>query len=272
MRFPNTLAAVFLAVFLVACSGKGIDRKLETGKGADVYGASIAEASKDMTQEEAEAFNWAVSDLSLETLNQRYPNGTARSVIKGESGLVRERASKRIAELEAVKPKYDAILDQIAKLTADDTRLEMERNLHGLQPTVHAAIRNDSRLPVSQLQWRASLYLDDQETPVASSTIMDLYNNSSQGSSLFGEQGKIDAGGLPAGGAAKRAFRIGFVTGDANWTTLEIQNAKVRRVVLEPLPESVKDYGGRFYLEGAPYKELEQWKNALATAEKLSKY
>ena len=272
MRFPNTLAAALLAAFLAACIGKGIDRTLETGKGADVYRASLAEASKDMTQEEAEAFNWAVSDLSIETLNQRYPNGTARSAIRGESGLVRDSAPKRIAELEAVRPKYDAILDQIAKLTADDTSFVMERNFHGLQPTVHASIHNNSQLPVSQLQWRASLYLDDQKTPVASSTIMDLYNNSNRGSSFFGEQGKIEAGGLPAGGAAKRAFRIGFVTGDADWTTLEIQNAKVRRIVLEPVPESVQDYGGRSYLEGAPYKALEQWKNALATADKMSKY
>jgi hypothetical protein len=196
----------------------------------------------------------AVSDLSIDTVNERYPNGTPRSVIRGESRLVRDRAPKRIAELEAIKPKYDAILAEITKLGAGDTSFVMERDFHGLQPTVYALIRNGSRLPVSQLQWRASLY----------------YNNSIQG--VFGDQQKVDAGGLPAGVAAKRSFRIGFVTGDENWTTLEVQNAKVRRVVLEPIPESVKDYGDRYYLEGAPYKELEQWKQSLSTAQKLSKY
>lgn len=272
MRFSNTFAVAFVALILAGCSGKGIDRKLETGQGGDAYNASIAQAAKDMTQDDVQAFDWAVSDLSLETLNQRYPNGTPRGVIQGESRLVREQASKRIAELESTKPKYDAILGEIVKLTASDIELQIERDFHGLQPTVHARVSNNGGLAVSQLQWRASLYLDDQKTPVATADVYDFYNNSSRGSSLFGDQKKVEAGGLPAGGAAKRSFRIGFVSGDPNWTTLEVQNAKVRRVVLEPLPESVKDFGDRFYLAGAPYKDLERVKRTLAKAEQLARY
>lgn len=219
-----------------------------------------------------QGFDWAVSDLSIETLHQKYPNGTPRSVIRGESRLVRESAPKRIAALEPVKAKFDTLVGDLGKVKAGETELRMERDFHGLQPTVLARVSNGSRLAISQLQWRASLYLDDQQAPVATAELIDVYNNSSQGSSMFGEEKKVEAGGLPAGGEAKRSFRVGFVTGDPSWTTLEVQNAKARRVVLEPILASVKDYGGRNYLAGAPYKELEQWKRALAQAETLSKY
>lgn len=272
MRVLKPFAVASVALILAACSGKGIDRKLETGQGADAYTASLKLAGKDMSPEEIQDFDWAVSDLSIETLNQKYPNGTPRSVIRGESRLVRESAPKRIAELEPVKARFDTILEDLGKVKAGQTELRMERNFHGLQPTVLASISNGSRLAISQLQWRASLYLDDRKEPVATAELMDVYNNSSQGSSLFGEEKKVEAGGLPAGGEAKRSFTVGFVSGDPAWTTLEVQNAKLWRVVLEPIPESVKDYGGRHYLAGAPYKELGQWKRALAQAEKLSKY
>jgi hypothetical protein len=272
MRLPNIFAIASVAFLLGACGGKGIDRKLDTGHGPDAYKTSLGEAVKDMTQEDGEAFDWAVSDLSIEALNQRYPNATPRSIIQGESKLMRDRAPQQITQLESVKPKYDAILAEMTKLTTSNAVLTMERNFHGLQPTVVAQIQNNSRLPVSQLKWRASLYLDDQKTPVATSDILDVYNNSFKGNSMFGSPQQVDAGGLPAGATAKRSFTIGFVSGDPNWTTLEVQNAKARRVLLEPIVESVKDFGNRAYLGGAPYNDLKEWKRSLATAEKLAKY
>ncbi|MDB5962743.1 MAG: hypothetical protein JWP59_4037 [Massilia sp.] len=272
MKILDTLTVISLSLLLAACGGKGLDLPLQTGQGSETYNVSLAKAAKDMTEENAQDFTWAVSDLSIDMLNQKYPNATPRSIIRGEAKSVRDRAPKRIAELEAIKPKYDAMLADIAKLTMGDIEFAMERDFHGLQPTVRANVANNSRLPVSQLQWRASLFLDDAKAPVATANLTDSYNNDFRGSGFLGGQAKIEAGGLPPGGAAKRSFHIGFVTADANWTTLEIQHAKVRRVVLEPVPESVKDYGGHFYLDGAPYAALEQVKNALAKAEKLSTY
>jgi len=272
LRVVEPFAVASLALVLAACSGKGIDRKLETAQGIGVYKTSLEQAAKDMTQEEMQDYSWAVSDLTIELLNKKYPNGTPRSIMQGESRLIRESAPKRIAELEPVKAKYDGILEEISRLKALEAELVMERDFHGLQPTVVATISNASKLPVSQLEWRASLYLDEQKAPAATAKLIDLYNNSGQGSGMFGGQKRVEAGGLPAGGEAKRSFRVGFVTGDPAWTTLEVQNARVRRVVLEPIPDSVKDYGGRAYLAGAPYKELEQWKRSLAQADKLSTY
>jgi len=272
MQFLNTITAISFAFVLAACGGKGVDQPLQTGQGSEPYNASLAKAAKDMTAANTQDFNWAVSDLTINMIDSRYPNGTPRKIIRGEAALIREGAPKLIAELEASKPKFDALLADIARMKVDDAELVMERDFHGLQPTVHATVANGSRLPVSQLQWRASLFLDGATTPVATAMLTDLYNNDFQGGGILGGQAKIEAGGLPAGAAAKRSFRIGFVTGDANWTTLEIQNAKVRKVVLEVVPASVKDYGGRFYLEGAPYASLEQAKTALAKAQALSTY
>jgi hypothetical protein len=52
MRFFKPLAVASFALLLAACSGKGLDRKLETEKGPDAYKASLAEAGKDMTEDD----------------------------------------------------------------------------------------------------------------------------------------------------------------------------------------------------------------------------
>ena len=258
MNIKKVLALTCVSFFLFACSTKGIDKELETTKGPEAYFASLQEATKDMPQEETDAFNWAVSDITtLEALNQRYPNQSPRHIIRTESKQIREKAPARIAELEALKPKYDAILTDLKKIEASNVSFHLAKSFHGLQPKVEALIANRSSLPVSSLRWYAELYLDDGQSPVATYRVSDDYSRSS---------------GLPPGAEAKRLFTIGFVTGDANWITLEVRNAKKHRVTLTPILETVADYGNRAYLQGAPYQSLENWKNALATAEKYSKY
>ena len=61
-------------------------------------------------------------------------------------------------------------------------------------------------------------------------------------------------------------YTIGFVTGDAGWTTLEIVNAKNRVVKMSVIPDSIRDFGDRAFIREYPGTRLKQLENGLALA------
>lgn len=58
----------------------------------------------------------------------------------------------------------------------------------------------------------------------------------------------LSMGGFEPGRQVTVEFTVGFVTGDEAWTTLDVRNARHRRVVLEAIPESGMDYGNKPYI------------------------
>lgn len=264
------IGACLTFVALSGC-GKGIDKSLVTDKGAEAYRASLNEAWTNMTGEEQEAFNWAVSDLNIELLNQRYPNATPKEVIRGEVKKVLKGFPDQIAELEKLRPQYDTVLAEIGKISASDVRFSLGRDFFGVQPIVRAKVSNQSGLAISTMQWSAELYIDGKSEPVAQARLLDSYETASVGESGFGARRNIQPGGLAPGGTAMRQFNIGFVSGDRNWSTIEIQNAREHIVKLHVIPESIKDYGNREYLHGAPYQQIESLKGAIQAAERFEK-
>lgn len=252
MKLKFCITAMALMI-LCGCSSKGLDKDLKTGEGKEAFGASLNEALKDMSQEEKEAFAWAVSDLNLDSLHQKYPNASPREIIRGEVKMVQEAAPKKLKELEEEKLKYDPILADLKNIKAQSIEFSLPKDFHGLQPTINATITNNSKFAVSFLQWFAELYVDGKAAPVATAELSDAYNNSN---------------GLNPGASVKRSFTVGFVVGDSRWTTLEIQNAKNRVVKLTIIPESVRDFSDKYYLGGAPYEEIERLNLALKLAKK----
>lgn len=245
------LFPILLAAQLAGCS-KGLDKPLVTDKGDVAYIASRDAAAKDMDERAMQAFSWAVSDLTLEALNARYPNQPMRKVIRGEVKAVQEAAAARIPELEAAQKTWNAGAEQINKVIAEDVSFALENDFHGLQPRIRAAVRNGSPHSYSALRWRASLYVDDGAEPVAVADLFDTYKSD---------------GGLPAGEARQREFTVGFVSGDAAWTTLQIQQAKKRVVRLVVLPEKATDYAEKPLIGESPEQALQRVKAALKKAQ-----
>ncbi|CAM5543975.1 hypothetical protein [Eoetvoesiella caeni] len=60
-----------LAVFLAGCGGKGVDKKIATDSEA-AYRKTLDEAWVDMSAAQQSAYNWAVSNYSLEGLIEAY--------------------------------------------------------------------------------------------------------------------------------------------------------------------------------------------------------
>lgn len=250
---PRAALVLPLTLMLAAC-GSGVDKKLDTTN-ADTYRASLDVAAKDMSDKDKQAFDWAVQDLTVDAVRQRYPDSTPREIIRAEAKEVNETYPARIKQLEVELPRYDATLAQIKAIKVTGAAFALGKDFFGLQPTITATVHNGGNLPVSSLRWHAELYVDDGKDPVAESDPADIYEH-----------------GLNPGATADRKFVIGFVSGDTAWKTLAIQNAKTTRVVLTVDPDSVKDFSNRLYMDGAPYAELSRRRDAVKTAQQLASY
>lgn len=242
--------ATLLLLGLTACGGAA-DQKLVTSRGLEAYQASLAPLVPKLSPEEAKALDWAVSDLTLEKINARYPEGSVRDIIRGEAKLVLDTYPGKIQALEERHKAEAPVRAQLARISAIQPQFFIDKNFFGLQPKIRATIVNGSSLPISALNWRASLYIDDRKEPEASAIVASDYRND---------------GGLKPGGRFAVTFNIGFVRGDEGWTTLAIRNASARRVVLTPVLESVKDFSDRPYVGGDTAAEITQAKAALKLA------
>ncbi|WP_426079007.1 hypothetical protein [Janthinobacterium sp. PSPC3-1] len=252
-QISKTLFAIILSLAITACS-KGLDKPLVTSAGIDAYKVSLAEAAKGMDKSQAEAFDWAVSDLSIDALNSRYPGKTPREIIRGEVQDILGKAPAQIVELEKQASVWNAAAQEIHKVTSEETTFTLAKDFFGLQPRIETTLRNGSKYGYSTLKWRAELYLDGSDKPTAVTEQLDLYKNQ---------------GGFSSGETVHRKFSVGFVTGDNNWTTLEIQNAKHRLVTLVVIPEGAQDFGERLIAGASPVPKLEQIKQTLEMAKSL---
>lgn len=243
-----------LALTLTACAGP-MDEKLVTGSTQEVYSASLAPIVPKMTAHEREAFNWAVSDFDLAKLHSKYPNASPKAIIRGEVEEVLGTYPKQIEELEARQAEFAPVQAELRKIAASNTRFSINRNFFGLQPRITANVFNGSTLPISRLDWRASLYLDGASKPVATTTLVNDYRND---------------GGLKPSQRFNVTFNVGYLRGDERWLTLEIRNARERRVVLEPILDSVQDFGERAYLAEDPAQRIERRTAAIKAAQSFS--
>lgn len=246
---------VCISLLLLQGCSKGINRQLDTEHGMEPYKASLQQAFKDMPEKEQRAFDWAVSDFNLERLHALYPNKTPQTIIRAERDKIIADVPPRLAQLAPAKTAYEAAYADLLKVQAADARFVMEKDFFGLQPTVVATIHNGSKHDLSSADFIARLYVDDRPEPVAQSTLFSNYNNDSGNST-----------GLRQGESVAMRFRVGFVSGDASWKTVEIQQARKTRVELTVLPDSAKDTGNRALLDDSAAKQFKALEDALATA------
>lgn len=259
MRKTSYFGAALLVLMLLQGCAKGIDHQLDTGHGMELYKSSLQEAFKDMPQREQQAYDWAVSDFNLQRLHASYPNGTPKAIIRAERDKIILEVPAKLAQLETARAAYVAGYADLSKITASDVRFTMEKDYFGLQPTVAATIHNGSSHDLSSVKFVARLYVDDKPEPVAESELFSNYNNDSGNST-----------GLRRGDTIKTQFRIGFVSGDANWKTVEIQQAGKTRAEVTVLPDSATDTGNRSILDDQAAKQSKALQNALNTAKGMA--
>lgn len=250
---PLTLAVVS-ALLLAACSGPA-DQALATGSTSEAYRASLDPIFTQMSAEQQEAFDWAVSDLDLAELHAKYPNASPSEIIRGEVDEVLETYPDKIQELKRRLVEEKPVREDLRKIVATRSRFFIDSNFFGLQPKIEASIVNGSSRPVSQLAWTASLFVGDATEPVATTVLNNDYRPN---------------GGLKPGDTFTVTFKVGFVKGDERWTTLEIRNAASTRVELVPVLDSIRDFGDRPYLANDATREIENLESNIMRAEGYS--
>lgn len=247
-------AILLSGLMLSACKGPA-DQGLVTSGTQEDYRASLDSLIPKMSKHELEAFDWAVSDFDLAKLKGKYPGASPRKIIRGEVHEVLDTYPDKIKGLEKIAAQEAPLREELSGITAKNVEFGIEKNFFGLQPVIKATITNATRFSVSQLKWQAALYLDGASKPVAQAVLPNDYRQN---------------GGLKTADQFQVRFPVGYLRGDEAWTTLEIRNAAKRRVTLEPILDSILDFGNRPYLAEDPIPQIERMKLAIDAAKRYS--
>src|SRR3546814_2955566 len=103
-----------------------MDQALKTGGTLEEYRATVDPVIAEMSQHEKDAFDWAVSDFDLQKLHAKYPNSTARKIIRGEVKTVLDAYPDRIKSLEEEIARTQPLVDEIAKVEVAESQRSEE--------------------------------------------------------------------------------------------------------------------------------------------------
>jgi len=210
--------AVGLSLLLTGC-GKGIDATLQTAN-ADVYRPSLAEAWKDMTPEQQNAFNWAVSNINLEQLHQKYANASPRRVITDEADQYIKAQTQQAATVTAELAKNaDRLAQEEATIAAARQELEklgvvsakIVRDSFFNRSELSFVAHNNSKYDISSAKWEAWLFLDGEKESSRKCVISGYF--------------KYD-GGLGSGRSLESKHRLDSFNACESWDTLQARNAR----------------------------------------------
>lgn len=225
------------AAIMAGCSGKGIDARLSTANEAS-YRDSLNRAWKEMTVEQQNAFNWAVSDMSLPGLMANYQNPTPREVISKETDGYIKKKTLDLANLTAEYAKVSEKLEEQERAVQDArnelgkikvTSASLRKTEFFNDPQIVFVTQNNSRYGVSQAEWDAWLFLDGEEKS----------NRYCKVSAYYSVDGGLDS-------KKSKQYSTHNLSFDCRgWDTIEVQRAKTKNVVMDLDLESVKDFGER---------------------------
>lgn len=227
------------ALLLVGCTGKGVDAPLATTD-ETTYRASLNKAWPDMSAQQQQAFNWAVSNFNLHQLSAKYSSMTPRSVISREADeyiqLKTQQAAKSAADLaanaESLAQQEKALKGVEAELSKVSARGLAIQNKFGFGKDFVFEVNNASNFNLSSAQWDAWMFLNGEETSTRHCRVYSSFKYN---------------GGLRAGASMRNNYEIGFMTCD-NWNTLEVQNAKSKQYQLKLDLASAKNFDERSIL------------------------
>lgn len=233
------IALAAIGAALVGCSGKGLDKNISRKDEAS-YRETLNQAWKDMTEEQQNAFNWAVSNLDIPTLQARYADKlTPRNVIESEATQHAQAHTKNIADLTAalvrrkaefdqVEAEQQAIKGELAKVTAKSIHLTTEKNVFGTVHYLNFISFNGSKYDLTSVTWSATMFIDGEQKSNRTCKFPGWYKR---------------YGGLKSG--AEQATRIDFGGGYyacGPWQTLEAKNAKTYEIQMVAVPDTAEDF------------------------------
>lgn len=252
----NILSAFLVGVSLLlgACTKGPMDTPLVMGKGIEAYKVDLNSRAEKMTQDELNAFNWAVEDVTYDQLISLAPNKTPREVIRIAVKNAKARVEQDMAATEKAVSEFEEIRLQLMKIAATKIQFRQEKTFFGYMPHLKFDASNASRFDVGYIRWIATVRVNGSEKPEASKGLNMNYKNS-----------KFLA--MKSDFSYSEQHQIGHVSGDYAWTTQTILQAKMVEVSVEPDLEAIKDLEGNHILPESPYPRIEKLKNLAKGAE-----
>lgn len=245
-------AVLACIALVVAGCGQGLDKTPDLTS-IDKYRSKSAEDLKEVPTETVAAYNWAVSDQTVDSLRATYSHKSYREIAKAEIDREIAADNAAIPALQSATAKFDPIVQQLQQVHAVTSDSSVTNTTMETVFSFVAEVKNGSNLNFSSLVWEARLYLDGSTTPVAKAALYSTYDSS---------------GGLTAGATSRETMRPDtFFSQD--WITLASKEAKERRIVLTL--QDARDFNNKSFLDGAPYADLSKRKAALASAQKYKK-
>lgn len=139
------------------------------------------------------------------------------------------------------------------KISASDLSYEVGHDFFGDKTFIKFLAANNGTLSYSSLQWKASLFINEGNTPVATAVLFDDY--------VYKDNG------FNPGEKSNRTLEVsshGFDNGA--WHTLEVKQAKSKKVKIELIPEEAKDLGERYYFREVSPDKVTYFKEMLKNA------
>lgn len=262
-RFLSLALAALAALTLAGClSGKGIDKTLATESEA-TYRPSLNEAWADMTQDQQEAYNWAVQNLTLESLHSQVKDPTPRRVVTHIADKWIAVWSKEIDELEVDLIKKKAVFDEqeatlkqvnenLAKITAKVTWVGIKDSFFKKRVAT-VVYTNASPYNLASASFRGVMFIDGE-------TQSDRFCKFTEFFSI--------RGGLRAGQTYTDTVDIERGMDCNAWSTLAAKNAKSTEYVIKVLPDQVKDFNEKRILP-VYEQSREQYQSAIKERQEL---
>lgn len=235
MRFGFRIAASLSLCLALAACGRGVDKTLSRNSDWD-YHRSLDDAFKVMKPEQQKAYNWAVSNLTLDQLLAKYPTLTPRKVIEQEADETiqtdKQDIESRTASYAKDAPQLKLATDQSKAIAAE---LEKINGSNGAivragpfdNKVIRFKIQNGSRFGISFLSWNVAVFLNGETSSDRVCSLNSIFLN-----------------GLPAGGSTVYTYDL-FASG-SNCETLvdtpEVLHATSISLQFAPDVSSVQDF------------------------------
>jgi len=222
-----------------------MDTPLVMGKGLEAYKVDINSKAEKMSSIELDAFNWAVEGVTYELLIEAAPNKTPREVIRMGIANAKADIEQGMAPAEKAIAEFEEVRAELQKITPSDIKFRQEKTYFGHMPRLDFNVTNDSRYDVGTMHWIASIRVNEAEKFEATKALSMHYKNST---SLAMKKGQNYS----------EQYQIGHVSGDYNWTTQTILQAKTLDVTVKPDIEAIRDLEGNLILPKSPYPRMDQ--------------
>jgi hypothetical protein len=212
-----TMLSTIATCFVISACSDGLDKSPNLSS-PQAYRETIDQDLAKVKPEEAEAFNFAVSDLNFDQLKQKYPNTSYRKIAKSELESYLSSLQAKFTEAQQLEPEYEKRRAELAKISVEvlDNKLTHDTFFKKRDLKYNFRLTNGSSISMSKVQLVANFSINGKPDVLYQWNPVVNFEN----------------GLRPGQSATFTGSMVGFLSFDQP-ITLEVREASSREVTLE---------------------------------------